>query len=100
MERTGGLVLALSANKAATSRTGTRSRSPEELPYRIELWHADGTDTVERVLACALNLQLARAIFKAAVGEYPDRRITVCKGNRIIVDTGVGYLASYKPPDP
>jgi len=42
---------------------------------------------VERVLARALNAQLARAIFNAAKGEYPERRITLCKGSRIIADT-------------
>lgn len=58
----------------------------EELPYRIELWHDGAGDTVERVLARALNAQLARAIFTAATGEHPNRRITLRRGNRTIVD--------------
>ena len=68
-------------------RTGTPSRSKEELPYRVELWHADGRDDVEQVLARALNAQLAREIFKAAKGEHPERRITLRKGNQIIADS-------------
>jgi len=71
-----------------TSRTGTASRpQQEDLPYRIELWHADGSDAIERVLARAASAQLARAIFKAATGEHPDRRITLSKNNRIIADS-------------
>jgi hypothetical protein len=74
-------------DKAQMSRTGTPPRQPEELPYCIELWQADRRDTVERVLARALNAQIARAIFKAALGEHPERRITVRNGNRIIADS-------------
>jgi hypothetical protein len=74
-------------DRAKMSPTGTRSRSKGELPYRIELWHADGRNDVEQVLARALNAQLAREIFKAAKGEHPDRRITLRKGNQIIADT-------------
>jgi hypothetical protein len=74
-------------DKATISRTGTPSRPPEDLPYRIELWHPDSRDSVERVLARALNVQLARAIFKAAQSEHPERRITLRKGNRIIADS-------------
>lgn len=59
----------------------------EELPYRVELWHVDGTDTVERVLARALNLHLAHAIFKAATEEHPQRRITLREGAHVIADT-------------
>jgi hypothetical protein len=72
---------------AKTSRTGTPFRPQEELPYHVELWHADHHDAVERVLARALNVQLARAIFKAAKGEYPERRITLRKGKRIVADS-------------
>jgi hypothetical protein len=53
----------------------------EDLPYKVELRRPDGA------LARALSTQLARAIFNAAKGEYPERRITLCKGSRIIADT-------------
>ncbi len=59
----------------------------EELPFRVELWHDGGGDAVERVLARAANAQLARAIFKAAQGEHPQRRITLRTDNRIIADS-------------
>ena len=60
---------------------------PEQLPYRVELWHDGIGDTVERVLARTLNAQLARAIFKAATGEHPHRRITLRRGTRVIADS-------------
>jgi hypothetical protein len=40
------------------------------------------------VLARAASMQLARAIFKAAQGEHPERRITLRKGNRVVSDSG------------
>jgi hypothetical protein len=63
------------------------SRPSDDLPYYIELWRADGDDGIERVLARAVSAQLARAIFKAAQGEHPKRRITLRKGNRIVIDS-------------
>jgi hypothetical protein len=62
------------------------SHPPEDLPYRIELWRADA-DAVERLLARAASVQLARAIFTAAQGEHPQRRITLCNGNRVVSDS-------------
>jgi hypothetical protein len=59
----------------------------EELPFRVELWHDGGGDAIERVLARAASAQLARAIFKAAQGDHPQRRITLRRGNRIIADS-------------
>ena len=70
----------------ADTRTRTASRPSEDLPYRIELWRADA-DEPERVLARAASIQLARAIFTAAQGEHPQRRITLCKGNRVVSDS-------------
>jgi len=74
-------------DRVAMSGTDTPSEPLEELPYRVELWHVDGVDSVERVLARALNLRLARAIFKAATDEHPQRRITLREGPRVIADT-------------
>ena len=59
----------------------------EKLPYRIELWHAVDHHIVERVLARAFSAALARAIFKAARTEHPDRRITLRRGNRVVADS-------------
>jgi hypothetical protein len=71
----------------ADTRTRTASRPAEDLPYRIDLWRADGEDGIERALARAASMQLAQAIFKAAQVEHPQRRITLCKGNRVVSDS-------------
>jgi hypothetical protein len=55
--------------------------------YRIELWLDGPGDQIERVLARAAGVELARAIFKAALSEHPGRRITLRKGNRTIEDS-------------
>ena len=68
----------------SSARANKSSRSQSELPYIIELWRADSPAKVERALARAANAILARAIFKAAQGEHPERRITLRRGNRII----------------
>ncbi len=58
----------------------------EKLPYSVELWD-DGRDALERVLARALNAQLARAIFHAAQKEHPEARILLRRGTRTIADS-------------
>lgn len=68
-------------------RAANSSRSGEALPYRIELWHTECRDRVERVLARAVTAQLARAIFQAAMEEHPQRRITLRKGKQILSDS-------------
>jgi hypothetical protein len=55
--------------------------------YRIELWLDGPGDQIERVLARAAGVELARAFFKAALSEHPGRRITLRKGNRTIEDS-------------
>ncbi|UCI08638.1 hypothetical protein [Mesorhizobium sp. B1-1-8] len=69
------------------TRSANSSRPAEALPYRIELWHPESHEIIERVLARAVTAQLARAIFQAARDEHPQRRITLRKGNRILSDT-------------
>lgn len=58
----------------------------EKLPYSIELWDS-GAKTLERVLARALDAQLASAIFHAARKEYPESRILLRRGARTIADS-------------
>jgi hypothetical protein len=58
----------------------------EDLPFCVELWQAD-EDKVERVLARALSVQLARAIFTAALTEFPQRRITLRRGSETVLDS-------------
>jgi hypothetical protein len=67
------------------ARTEASEGDAEDLPYRIDLWDTR-TRKVERVLARASRNTLARAIFKAAQQEYPDRRITLRRGARIIAE--------------
>ena len=63
------------------------SKAGEDLPYRIDLWHECTKQGVEQVVALAASAALARAIFRAALGEYPDRRITLSKGSHVIADS-------------
>jgi hypothetical protein len=69
------------------SRTATPFPASEELPYRVELWHPQDKNQVEKVLARALSAHLARAIFDAAKNEHPERHITLRKGNRTLADS-------------
>lgn len=67
-------------------RLGVVASQAEKLPYSVELW--DGAAAaLERVLARALNAQLARAIFLAAQKEHPDARILLRRGARTIADS-------------
>lgn len=59
----------------------------EELPYAVELW-AEDRKSVEKVLARAFRLSLARAIFRAALDENPGRRVVLRHGRRIVEDNG------------
>jgi hypothetical protein len=58
----------------------------EDLPYRVTLW-LEETDPVEKVLARAASVVLARAIYVAALTENPGRRITLSRGLEIISDS-------------
>jgi hypothetical protein len=73
-------------DKSKALRLGTPPGGTESLPYSIDLWDADRT-SVERVLARAFNAELARAIFKAARSEHPDRRLTLRRGTHVISDS-------------
>ena len=71
---------------AKVGGSGVVATQSDKLPYSIELWD-DGGATLERVLARALNAQLARAIFQAARKEHPDARILLRRGARTIADS-------------
>jgi uncharacterized membrane protein YhfC len=58
----------------------------EKLPYSVELWDRGG-HALERVLARAINAQLARTIFHAARKEHPDARILLRRGVRTVADS-------------
>ena len=59
----------------------------EELPYVVEVWNAQ-RDALEKVVARALKISLARVLFRAALEENPDRRIVLRHGTRIVEDNG------------
>jgi hypothetical protein len=61
--------------------------SGETLAFYIELRGEADEATVERVLARALNAQLAHAIFRAVLTEHPGRRITLRSGTRLLADS-------------
>lgn len=66
----------------------TASSRMERLPYAVELWDADAR-AIERIIARAYNAVLARAIFKGAQAEYPDRRLTLRRRGRVIADSRI-----------
>lgn len=57
----------------------------EALPFVIELWNKAGNEP--RVIARAQNAALARAIFKAASAENPDRKLTLRRDGRVLAST-------------
>jgi hypothetical protein len=70
-------------DKVKTVRSGDPPRSHEDLPYVIEVVHAEAS----QVLARASSSPLAREIFKAAKAEHPEHRIVLRKGERIVADS-------------
>jgi hypothetical protein len=72
----------------ARSLLGNSAPPPTgNLPYAVALWRKGDRELIERVLARAPSAALARAIFKAAQTEHPERRITLHRGERLIADT-------------
>ena len=55
----------------------------EELPYKVELWDAQGA-SVEVVLAVTASASIGYAAFFAATREHPDRHITLRHKNSIV----------------
>ena len=65
--------------------SGPAASSQEDLPYRIVLWRS--RSEIERVLGRAVSAELAQAIFRAAQNEYPQRSITLDKGDHTLSDS-------------
>jgi hypothetical protein len=71
---------------AKAGRLSVVATQTDTLPYSIELWD-QGAEARERVLARAIDAQLARAIFHAARKEHPDARILLRRGARTVADS-------------
>ena len=77
-----------------TAERGSRTRhrrgddgAPDTLPFVIELWNKTGSKPL-RIIARAQNAALARAIFKAASTENPERKLTLRRDGRVLASTG------------
>ena len=56
-----------------------------ELPFKVEAWTKNGQ--VDRALAVAANVIIARAAYNAAVTLYKGEHITLRQGARVIAET-------------
>jgi len=70
-------------NGSADADQGGGVQSREQLPYKVELW-SQTREEVERVLARAASMALARAMFLAAQNEYLGRYIVLRRGGKVI----------------
>jgi hypothetical protein len=64
----------------------------DELRFAIEMWSSSGL--LERVIARAAHLGIARVAFEATIAEYPCARITLSEGTKIIDGIGRRELES------
>jgi hypothetical protein len=55
----------------------------EDLPYKVEVWDADGR-YVEQVVAVSISPSIGYAAYYAATREYPGRSITLRHKGRIV----------------
>ena len=55
----------------------------DRLPYSVELWDPDGA-AVEQLLALTSTAWIGQAAFYAAAREYPDRYITLRRGQQTL----------------
>ena len=62
------------------------AREHDGLPYVIEIWSKTGSQPL-RVIARAQNAALARAIFRAAAAENPERKLTLRRDGRTLAST-------------
>ena len=70
-------------NGSAVTDLGGPPHGRDKLAYKVELWNL-GRQQVERVLARAASMALARAIFLAAQSEYLGRHIVLRRGGKVI----------------
>jgi hypothetical protein len=61
--------------------------SEDELPFKVEQWDRDGR--IERVIASAANVIVGRGAYEAARRQYPQARLTLRQGIRVIEESEV-----------
>lgn len=71
---------------SSTKRGARDDEAAGALPFCIELWNKNGRKPL-RVIARAQNAALARAIFKAAAAENPERKLTLRRDGRVLAST-------------
>jgi hypothetical protein len=59
----------------------------EDLPFKVEEWDREG-NRIERLIARAANLVVGRSAYEAACRQYPNARLTLRQGIRVIEETG------------
>ena len=57
-----------------------------ELPFKVEAWSKKG-QSIDRLIATATNVLVARAAYEAAVQLYPGQNIKLRQGARVIAET-------------
>ena len=57
-----------------------------ELPFKVEAWSKKG-QSIDRLIATATNVLVARAAYEAAVQICPGQNITLRQGARVIAET-------------
>jgi hypothetical protein len=70
-------------NGPAKPARPVRAAGREDLPYTVELWDGE-KKSVEQVLAITTHGSIGYAAYYAALGEYPDRYITLRHRKRTI----------------
>ena len=63
--------------------TDDKSPTRTHFVYRIDIWTDDGKNIVEH-LAGLENLIVARAAYRAACDRWPNARITLRQGSRVV----------------
>ena len=56
------------------------------LPFKIEAWSKDG-QRIDRLLATATNIGIARGAYDAAVALFTGEWITLRQGERVVSET-------------
>ena len=71
------------ARPAPTSTADDDKTTRTQFAYRIDVWTDDGKNILEH-LAGLENLNVARAAYRAACERWPNARITLRQGARVV----------------